>query len=135
MQRSYISSPHVAERLALLLLDASRDGAQFVPGLIRRRYRPRFGWLGAAARIGGGNMGRADSLLRTSRAITAITRITVLPLLSTTVVAVLPPTDNLTALHHPVESGLVGLALVRNPELAATTGLDGLGGQEGYLGG
>jgi len=81
-------------------------------------------------------MGGADSPFcgrTTAAAITHSSRSRLLRLLPTAI-AVLPPANNLAAPYDPVESRLVGLALVGDPQFAATTGLDGLGGQEGYLG-
>ena len=123
------------ERLALFLLDAARDGTQFVPGLVRRRWRSLpVGWLGTAARIGCGNMGGADSPLCGRTANITITHGSMPHLILPTAIAVLPPANDLAAPNNAVESRLVGLALVRDPKLAATSSLHGLGGQEGYLG-
>ena len=107
-----------------------------MPGLVRRRWRSLpAGWLGTAARIGCGNMGGAGSPLcgrTTNITIThgSMSHLRLLP----TAIAVLPPANDLAAPNNAVESRLVGLALVRDPQFSATSGLHGLGGQEGYLG-
>ena len=134
------NSPHLPVPLALLLLGASRDAAQLVPDLRRRRRRV---------------------LVRPGRAATCITaavrRRCPLPLgtapsgppAGTPPAAAahllllcprgqpppLPPAGNLAAPDDAVELGLVGLALVGDPQFAPAAGLDGLGGQEGHLGG